>query len=392
MNRREFLTSIGCSAALPSLAFGAASEGDDRIQRAIEAHRPSRMTKLPHDFNSRVGATHVAGKYHFTDRPFLIEGAQKLLDLGTRLGKFWFMPHGAARDYSFNSSWGEYKNFVALAKSDYWEQVFAMPFETIILEAHTSFEGSWKSPRPKSFYEELTHEFYELSSHLYKKFRERNVTIILQHWEGDWMLRGRGGEKWDPPPDNWPLLCEQMSKWLAARQAGVSKARAENPGRCRIAHATEVNRVLDAAKNIPTVMEKVLPHVELDLVSYSYYDAMSSPVTLWKALESIRKNARTNGPFGTRAVYLGEVGIPENEQTNRLRERWDEFLGVALALDIPYVAHWEIYCNELNPKLKPAPKSPVKNNSDVRGFFLVKPDGTLSESGEYLSGLWKRAA
>jgi hypothetical protein len=44
----------------------------------------------------------------------------------------------------------------------------------------------------------------------------------------------------------------------------------------------------------------------------------------------------------------------------------------------------------LNPKLSPAPKPSVKNNSDVRGFFLVKPDGTLSESGKYLAELWKR--
>ncbi len=392
MNRRHFLATVGCSAALPAISLGAESEGDTRIRRDIDAHRPSRLAKLPPDFNARVGATHVAGKYHFTNKPFLIEGAEKLIELGTRLGKFWFMPNGAANDYRFNSAWPKTKTFVELAATDYWERVFALPFATIILEAHTNNEGGWRGDKPQSFYDEITREFHDLTAHLYKKFRDRDLTVILQHWEGDWLLRG-AGEKWDPPPEDWPKRCEQMARWLTARQTGVSKARKENSAgaKCRVVHAAEVNRVLDGWKNIPTMTAKVLPQVELDLVSYSYYDAMGSPVTLWKAIEEIRRHARTNGPFGSRAVFLGEVGIPENEQPNKLRERWDEFLGVMLAMNVPFLAHWEVFCNELNPKLKPAPQPPVKNNSDVRGFFLVKPDGTLSESGKYLNELWSRA-
>jgi hypothetical protein len=218
------------------------------------------------------------------------------------------------------------------------------------------------------------------------------VTIILQHWEGDWLLRG-AGNKWDPPPADWQRVCEQMQKWLAGRQAGVTKARKESGAgaKCRVLHAAEVNRVVDAWKGIPTMTTRVLPAIELDMVSYSYYDAMNSPVTLWKAIEEIRRHARTTGPLGAQAVFLGEVGIPENEQPNGIRNRWDEFLGVALALKIPYVVHWEIYCNEPNPKLKPAPRPPLKNNTDVRGFFLVRPDGTLSESGKFLSELWRTA-
>jgi hypothetical protein len=394
MNRRHFLATLGCSAALPAFDFAAESEADAKIRAQIDAHRPSRLTKLPRDFNARVGATHVAGKYHFTNKPFLVEGAEKLIEFGTRLGKFWFMPHGAARDYPFNSSWPKTKTFVELATTEYWEKVFVLPFATIILEAHATVEGGWLGAKSQDFYDEVTREFRDLTAHLYKKFRDREVTVILQHWEGDWMLRGKPGAVWTTPPDDWPRRCEQFAKWLVARQAGVSKARSENSAgaKCHVVHATEVNRVLDGWKNIPTVTSKVLPQVELDLVSYSYYDAMSSPVTLWKAIEEIRKNARTNGPFGAHAVYLGEVGIPENEQTNHLRERWDEFLGVMLAMNVPYLAHWEVFCNELNPKPKPTPQPPVKNNSDVRGFFLVKPDGTLSESGQFLSDLWKRTA
>ncbi len=391
MNRRSFIKTVGCSVALPSLAVAAESAEDAAIRAKIDSHRPSRLAKLPPDFNARVGATHVAGKYHFTKKPFLIEGADKLLELGTRLGKFWFMPTGGGHDYPFNSTWTKAKDFVELAKMDYWEQLFAMPFQTFMLEAHTPEGDSFKQDKPPRFYEKITNDFAEITAHFYKKFRDRDVTIILQHWEGDWLLRG-AGQKWNPPPDDWQKRCEQMQKWLAARQAGVTKGRKENSAgaKCRVVHAAEVNRVVDAWKNIPTMTTHVLPGVELDMVSYSYYDAMDSPVTLWKAIEEIRKHAHTSGSFGAHAVCLGEVGIPENEQKNRIAERWDEFLGVALAMDVPYVAHWEVFCNELNPKLTPAPTPPVKRNDDVRGFFLVRPDGSLSESGKYLSDLWHR--
>jgi hypothetical protein len=391
MNRRSFLQAAACSALAPSLTFGADTDADAKIRAAIYAHRPSRLAALPRDFRDRVGATHVAGKYHFTRKPYLIEGAERLLELGTRLGKFWFMPNGGSHDYPFNSTWRKYGTLLELAKSEYWEQVFAMPFATLVLEAHNPAGDGWKADRPQSFYDAISAEFAELTSHLYRKFRDREITIVLQHWEGDWLLRGAGA-KWNPPPADWKRVCEQMQKWLAARQAGVTKGRNENGGgaKCRVVHAAEVNRVVDAWSGIPTMTTQVLPHVELDMVSYSYYDAMNNPVTLWKAIEEIRRNARTSGPFGARAVFLGEVGIPENEQPKDIRNRWDEFLGVALALNVPYVVHWELYCNEPNPKLKPAPVPPVKNNGDVRGFFLVRPDGALSESGKFLSELWKR--
>jgi len=378
---------------LPPLSFSAAPEQDAEIRRKIDAHRPSRLTKLPANFNARVGATHVAGKYHFTSKPFLLEGAEKLIELGTRLGKFWFMPNGAANDYRFNSTWPKTKTFVELATTDYWEQIFVLPFKTILLEAHAANEGGWRADKPQSFYDEVTREFHDLTAHLYKKFRDRDVTIVLQHWEGDWLLRGKAGASWVTPPDDWPKRCEQMAKWLAARQLGVTQARqaAASGAKCRVLHAAEVNRVVDGWKSIPTMTAKVLPQVELDLVSYSAYDAMNNPVTLWRAIEEIRKHTRTTGAFGERTVMIGELGIPENEQPNRLRERWDEFLGVMLAMDVPFFAHWELFCNELNPKVTPAPTPPVKNNADVRGFYLVKPDGSLSESGAYLSELWRRA-
>jgi len=369
-------------------------ENPDAIRQLIERNRPGRMAVMPPQFCARVGATHVAGKYHLTSKPFLLEGAEKLLDLGTKLGKFWLIPKTIKSSYPFNSQWPECRSLLELVRTPYFEKLLGMPFETLFFEAHAPIEESWRRPSLKpDFYENVTKEFFDLTAHLYQTLRNRQVTVVLQHWEGDWMLRGRGGEMWTQPPDDWPQLCERMVKWLAARQAGVSQARARygSGARCRVAHATEVNRVTDIWKNIPTVTQHVLPKVELDLISYSSYDGLGDPLTMWQCIQEIKKFARTGPLFGPKAVCIGEIGIPENVQPNRIVERWDEMMGVFLASDMLYIIHWELYCNEFKGNQNPPPKTPVTDPNLLRGFWLIKPDGSLSESGRYFHALWKKA-
>ena len=114
-------------------AYPAAAAEDDR-QRFARV-----MEQLPRDFASRVGASHVGGRYHLTGKPFLIEGAEKLLELGTRLGKFWFTPARIAERYPFNSKWGQYGTLLDLARSEYFDAVFEMSFATIFLESSSGW-------------------------------------------------------------------------------------------------------------------------------------------------------------------------------------------------------------------------------------------------------------
>lgn len=380
---------LGAAGSRPAMSAAAEAALTERLS----ASRPSSLPKLPPDFRQRVGATHVAGKYGLTTKPFLVEGAEKLLQLGATLGKFWFMPGNPAASYPFHSRWPTCKNFVDLARTDYFRQVFDLPFKTILLEAHTPAEEGWRKPnRPASFYEGVTQEFRELTAHLYQSYGNRDLTFVLQHWEGDWMLRG-SGEKWTPPPPDWRQRCEAMTRWLAARQAGVSQARADaSPSaKCVVAHAAEVNRVADIWKKIPTMTDQVLPEVTLDLVSYSCYDGMKDALTLWHCLAEIRRHCRTGALFGPGAVMVGEIGIPENDAPQRVTERWDELMGAMLAAEVKYIAQWELYCNEFSQAAAPRPATPIKDPRQVRGFWLVKPDGSLSETGQYFRGLWQRA-
>jgi hypothetical protein len=388
--RRQFLaTTLAASAG----GWPIAAAREPKVpHELLEASRPSRLAKLPKDFADTVGSTLVRSRYQLTGKPALIEGAEKLLAMGTRLAKFWFDPHRIAQDYPYHSTWPETQSLVGLAETPYWQQVFAMPFSTILLIAQSPPEHGWRDHDDPARLAKITEEFASLTRMLYRDHGHRPLTIILQNWEGDWQLRGTGAA-WNPPPDNWKLLCKRFARRLQARQDGVAlgRASARPDAKLKVVHAAEVNRVADQWKGIPTMTEHVLPEVELDLVSYSCYDGMANAATLWQGIETIRRYARTSGPFGTKAVCLGEIGIPENLAPEAIGERWDTLLGTALAAKVVCIAQWQLYCNEPDPRTAPHPLPPFTDPRHLRGYWLVRPDGSLSETGKYFSGLWQRA-
>ncbi len=54
----------------------------EEVLKADAKTQPSKGGKIPKDLVSRLGAAHVAGKYCFTDKPFLLEGCDDLLRNG----------------------------------------------------------------------------------------------------------------------------------------------------------------------------------------------------------------------------------------------------------------------------------------------------------------------
>jgi hypothetical protein len=163
-----------------------------------------------------------------------------------------------------------------------------------------------------------------------------------------------------------------MIRWLNARQEGVDRARKEvGEAGVRVFHAAEVNLVKIALRDDrPTVTDSVLPHTHVDLVSYSAWDTQHDPALLRSALDYIAKYTPDREPFGDRNVFVGEFGLPENDYPlPRVQRTVRGTVQTALEWDCPYVVYWQLYCNE-------ARRQPVKTNDDVRGFWLIRPDGT----------------
>jgi hypothetical protein len=336
-----------------------------------------------------LGTTLVEGQYHLSSAPALLEGADQMLALGTRVGKFWFEPHRAARDYPWHSRWPAMHTLVELAASPYWQAVWRRPFRTLFLVTHSPAERAWNADHDQAYYATIEAEWTELATWFYTHLGDRELTLVLQNWEGDWQLRGTG-ERWDPPPPDWARRCERYARRLAARQAAVGRVRAAHPGaRLSLLHAAEVNRVADHWRGVPTMTEHVLPRLTVDLVSYSCYDGMADGATLARALTTIRRFARTDGPLGPGALCLGEIGIPEMARSDNIAARWQDLLGIARADGVHWVVQWALYCNEADNRRAPPPKPPVTDPRRLQGYWLLRPDGTPSETGRYFQDLWR---
>ncbi|MBU3743816.1 MAG: hypothetical protein FGM61_04610 [Sediminibacterium sp.] len=386
---------------------------DAAIIERINQFRPLRNAQLPKQIHQQLGATHVAGKYFFSEEPYLIEGCKALYKLGFGVIKLWFRKDGGG--YPYHSNWQISQNIslTELAQHPYWKAAFEVPFTTFAL----SVDGAGVNTTDLSAAAE-ENELYELCCYLLQNYHNRKVNFIIHNWEGDWIMRGgtgnaarwsrKPGEKIDAvdgvrysvgvPADSAARI-STMIKWFQCRQKAVSRAREQFPNaKCKIYHAIEANKVKDSREGIPGIVNRVLPEVETDMVSWSCYDGMDSTgLSLYKGIQYIQQQMRPTAYMkGKKEVFLGEIGIPEQRYAGLMEKdpvinRWDAYMGVMLALKIPYLIQWELYCNE--PKDESLRKlNDTRKKDEMRGFWLIRPDSTLSFAGTYFTNLLQKAS
>lgn len=321
-----------------------------------------------------LGSTHAAGKYNLTDEDFLNEGADQLLALGTRVIKVWFDPNTTPL-YPFNSEWGPPPdNLADLARHPYYQELFAKPFSTFILVVarrvpiHDFIDGMTDEE-----VEAEREQSYELARHLLTAYAGTGKTFVLQNWEGDHLLRrGLAAEE---EPDR--VRVRGMIDFLNARQAGVSQARRDVPAKgVTVAHAFEVNLLTQAMAGKVTATNDVVPRTRADLYSYSSWDVEFDPARLVRALDYLAAKAPDSALYGSRNIYLGEFGAAKDHVTDE-RDRARvirELADVGLGWGARWVVYWQLYCNE--PARVYETERPT--NQDMRGFWLIRPDGVKS--------------
>jgi hypothetical protein len=401
IHRRNLLKYTGAAAALAvagrTRTLARESRGltpAEEIERKVNAARPLRGGRIPADLKDRLGATHYDGHYHLTDKPFIVEGAEAIHRLGMNVAKFWLREDDLP-GYGYNSRLKEALptgRLVDVLKHKEYLSALALPFNTVFLEVFPLVGNKQTFFSGDNHFADEEDQFHEVATYLFKTYGERDITFVLQHWEGDWMLRREEGGVWDKvPAEEVKRRCDAFIRWLTARQRGVERARKEaGASRCKVYHAAEVNRVWDSTKGIPTLTTHVLPYVTLDLVSWSSYDGMANATATWQGIELIRRHMRPSPVFGENAVFIGEIGKPEQgEKEADIIDWWDRAMGVCIAMEIPWIVHWELYCNE--PKDGTKEDRRRRKAEEMRGFWLIRPDGSLSHAGRYLTMLLEHA-
>ena len=353
-----------------------------------------------------AGIAHVAGSYGFTQNNFLMEGAQKISDLGSDSIFIYLTPWFRTQypDQSSNSWPAEDpSNVTDLAKTTPYDDVFNMGFKTIVLTTYTfanadSVIGMASSPDRQQAEE---NEFYHLAKYLYSHFSGSGKTFILKNWEGDWIGLGQGNTTGNIPSN----IVDDMIAWLSARQQGVTRARNEagsSPG-VRVLNAAEVNRVLDYAQNGMTrVINAVVPKVDADMVTYSSYDSTaigndprSVQKSLTLALNTINQLAPDPLGLGMRRILISEYGLFENSLAGGTSWRSDAILSTAQNAGIYGAFIWNLYdnqCVETNGQVAPVdslPGNPARpRDNQCEGLWIVRPDGSSSPVLNVLKKYW----
>lgn len=334
----------------------------------------------------KPGVAHVAGLYPVS-ASFVTDGATAIKDLGPNSKTIkLFLSSDYATRYPNQTGWGTVNNLVDLASStpiatvladSRWTDIFLNIFPWWSGFEAESLTNYWVNGvttagvTPATYWANEKTAVQNLAAHLLTTYAGTGKTFYLQNWEGDWQLLNSFVAT-DVPNAWWP---DRMRTVFTKRLEGVHAARAASSavGVC-VKYGIEVNRALDPGRRIH---RDIFPFLQPDYVSWSAYEGtVYSDVlgtgSISLACAAIDRNMRrfhaeirkyTNAP-----ILVGEYGWPEEEintTTYPPGQLIQQVLDTGEALGWTHALYWQIYDNEVGP----------------RGFYIRKPDGSLSLAG-----------
>lgn len=333
----------------------------------------------------KPGIAHVAGLYPIS-ASFLTDGATAIKNLGpkSRTVKVFFSSDHATK-YPNQTGWGTVNNLVDLAAS--------APMATVIGDAQftdvfinifpwwAGFEAEsltnyWVNGVTTGLVSPATYLANEkaaaqnLAAYLLTTYAGTGKTFFLQNWEGDWQLLNSFVST-DVVNPWWP---DRMASVMRARSAGIAAARiASSAVGVTVKFGLEVNRALDSGRRVHRDVLQVVPH---DYVSWSAYEAMTVGAVYGGSIAlansyiagKMREFDAEIRKYTDAPIVIGEYGWPEleiNTTTYPVGSLIQNVLDVGESLGWTHALYWQIYDNEAGP----------------RGFYIVKPDTTLSLAG-----------
>ncbi len=304
-------------------------------------------------YNTRLGGQGSTAIYSFdANEAWVVEEARYQLALGSDVFKFMLRPYVAK--YAGRDPHTEegrpytepVNNLVDRAKNvPAFRTVLDMPFRYTMIWAfpiaglNKDYTGTYSSKAAginlgdgysQAEAEVEYKELYDLTQYLMEKYQNTGRSFLIGNWEGDWVLLGGQGDlpqnkgkkkrKWEPSEEK----IEAMRAWFANRQKAVEDARNSLPDikGVYVYHYVEVNHfefAMDKKKGNGDnrLVNRVLPNITVDAVSYSSWSATNKtkklPKRLHDHLDFIEKNAKFTGywPF-EKAVFVGEYGLKED--------------------------------------------------------------------------------
>jgi len=308
------------------------------------------------NYNFVLGTNAIGGKYKFTADSKILEQAKQIRAMGSNVLKISLGPN-SPKTYELEIA-GKQTTTLDLFKShpDY-RKVFDMDFKYIFAWVHTLTGIEWKKGINKEQEKVLYDEMFQFVTYLLKEYNGSGKTFLIGNWEGDWLLHPNYNRNFTPTKEH----IDNMTKWFQIRQQAIDDAKKQSSTKnVEIYYYVEVNLVLKGLKGEACIAQSILPNVNVDLVSYSSYEAIKNRTyaekkeQLQKVFDYLEKQLQPKPglPF-SRRVYIGEYGYhakaSDPESFKKQYEETREIMKISLELNLPFALHWQMYNNEYEP-------------------------------------------
>jgi hypothetical protein len=290
------------------------------------------------NFNYTIGTQTIGPKYGFTQEDRLVETARAILEMGSNILKIALKTE-AYSDIEQNSQ----ATAVELVRDHpSFKTVMDMPFTFYFFWANNS--KHWRDGYTNAERLSDSTQIADLTTYLLTQYNNTGKQFFLGNWEGDWMLLGSGNVTAIPTDEQ----IQGMIQWYECRQNAIDEAiRTTTHNNVSVFSYCEVNRVVDAMEGKPRVVNKVLPHTNVDYVSYSSYEAQGFPQAKYNAvLDYIESNLPAKPQPKGKRVFIGEMGTNaravDYSKTRHESQNRSKILK-ALEWGAPFILYWEMY-------------------------------------------------
>lgn len=304
-------------------------------------------------YNFVLGTHAISKSYQFTTDNKLVEQAKKVREMGSNILKISMGPN-STDIYEITETTKSTTVLDLFTKNAPYRTVFDMDFRYIFMWVHTLTGIDWKNGINTTQEQTLYNEMYNFVSHLLTRYDNSGKTFFIGNWEGDWILLPSYNRDETPSP----TFVSNMVKWMQIRQKAIDDAKAASSAKnVFVYHYLEANLVEKGMAGQVCVAQSVLPNVNVDLVSYSSYEAIKDKTyaktksdleAIFTYLESKLK-AKAGIPF-SRRVFIGEYGYQANASNPQTlltqASETKELMRIAFELNLPFALHWQMYNNE----------------------------------------------
>ena len=241
------------------------------------------------DYNYMLGTQAFNPNYQFTDESPLMEIGGRIVEWGSNMIKFY-----ATDDDMIDELLGKYE----------FSYVFMW------YRSDPYFKDGYSEAEAKADYD----AFYAYTKKLLITYNGSGIEFYLGHWEGDWYYLDNYNTAQKEVSDT---VTEGMIAWMNNRQKAVDDAKRDTPHEnVYVWNYIEVNRPSDALDDsYDRVVNRVLPHTNVDYVSYSAYDTMdASARQVARVIDLIYDHLPEKEGVPCPRVFIGEIGQPAANQ------------------------------------------------------------------------------